>query len=146
MVGEDRQGAVDLFGKYDAGKLMRQGQTAEGKKKVGALTCCGGPPIRRTDGEHEALNALIADTPDVRGKLLGGVLLAAAIEQNRVRWRAPPLAFKPIKEGRFGLEEVRFAGNISDDTGNVVRNEDIGRGRFSRGACRRDCSEEELQL
>lgn len=37
MAGKDGQGAVDLLGEYHARKLMWQGNSAQGKQKVGAL-------------------------------------------------------------------------------------------------------------
>jgi hypothetical protein len=106
MPGQDGQGAVDLFGQYNAGELVRQGHAAEGKEKVGALACGRGPSVGGTDGKYEALGALIANPPDVCGELLGGVLLAAAIQQDGIGWGATGLAIYPIKDGGLGVEEL----------------------------------------
>lgn len=120
MAGEDRQGAVDLLGEYDAGKLMRQGQTAKGQKKVGALTCHGGPSIGGTDSEHEALSALIADAPNLRGELLRGVLLAAAIQQDGVGGGAAGLAVQPVENCCLGVEELGVAGDVPGSALDIV--------------------------
>ena len=95
--GKDRQRTIDLLCKNDAGELMRQGNPPEREKQIGALTCGGGPSVGWTDGKHDALSALISHTPEVRRKLLGGVLLAAAVQQNGVAGCPACLAVEPIK-------------------------------------------------
>jgi hypothetical protein len=75
---------------------MWEGQTAEGKKKVGAVACGSGPPIGGTDSEHKALRASIANASDLRGKLFRSVLLTAAIQQNGIGRRAAWLAIQPV--------------------------------------------------
>ena len=76
MAGKNGQGAVYLLGQDDPGELMRQGHPSKGKKQVGTLACGWRPPIRRSDGEHQALDALIADAAKVRGELIRGVVIA----------------------------------------------------------------------
>ena len=70
MAGQDGQGAVDLLGQNDAGELVRQRNTPQGKKKVGPLSCCRRPSIRRPDGEHKPLNPIIPQAPELYRKLL----------------------------------------------------------------------------
>jgi hypothetical protein len=92
VAGENRQGTVYLLGEDDACELMRQSHATKGKKQVGTLACGRRPPIRRSDGEHEALDALIPYAAEVCGELIRGVLLAAAIHKNGIRWSAARLA------------------------------------------------------
>jgi hypothetical protein len=98
MASKDGQGTVDLLGKYHTGKVMWQGKTTKGKKKVGALTGHRGPSIGRTNGEYDSLSSLISDVPDVHGELLGGVLLAATVEQDRIGSTAR-LPIQPVEKG-----------------------------------------------
>ena len=37
MAGQNGEGAVHLLGQYDTSQLMRQGNSTQGKEKVGAL-------------------------------------------------------------------------------------------------------------
>jgi hypothetical protein len=120
VAGEDRQGAVNLFCEYDARKLVWEGQTAKRQKEVGALACNSGPPIDWADGEHKALNAIIANAPNVRRKLLGGVLLAAAIEQNRISGNPAWLAIQPFEDRSLGVKELGIAGHVPRGAFNIV--------------------------
>ncbi len=63
---------------------MGQGQGSKGEKKVGTGAGGGGPSVGGPDGEDEALGTLVAETPDARGEVFGGELLAAAVEQDGV--------------------------------------------------------------
>ena len=125
VAGEDCQGAVDLFSEHDAGKLMGQGQTAEGNKEVGALACSNRPPIGRTDSKHEALSPPIANASDLRGELLRGVLLAAAIEQNRIGQGTAWLARQPLEDFCLGIEELGIAGDVPGGAFDIVGEQTI---------------------
>jgi hypothetical protein len=98
MAGKNGQGAVNLLGEYHAGQLMWQRQTAKGQKKIGLPMCLRRPSIRGTNGEYEPLGSLIPDPPNVLGELLGRVLLAATVEQDRIR-SAAWLAIQPVENG-----------------------------------------------
>jgi len=117
---QDSQGAVDLLRKYNPGELVRQGHWTEGKEKVGALPCGGGPTVGGTDGEHQTLSALITDASNARREFLRGVLLTAAIQKNGIRWGAASLTVQPIKDRRLGLEELGVAGNVPGDALEIV--------------------------
>ena len=120
MAGEDGKSAVHLFGKYDPGQLMWQGHAAEGKDQVGSLACNPGPPISGPDGEHQALNPLVADSPDIRGELIGGVLLPVAIQQNGIGWSAAGLTVQPLQERSLGVEELRVARGVTRSPLHIV--------------------------
>jgi hypothetical protein len=92
MAGKNRQSAVYLLSQNDAGELMRQGHPPERPKQVRPFPRHWRPAIRRSDGEHEALNSLVAEPAEVRGEFLRGELLAAAIQQNGVRRSAAGVA------------------------------------------------------
>lgn len=92
MAGENRQSAINLLSQNDAGELMRQGHPPEGPKEIRPFTRRRRPPIRRSDGEHQTLNSLVAESAEVRGEFFRGELLAAAIQQNGVRRSAAGLA------------------------------------------------------
>jgi len=127
MAGQNGQGAVDLLGQHDSGELMRQSDLAERKKKIRALTCGRRPSVGGPDGEDEALSTLVTDASEVSGELLGGVLLAAAVEQNGVGRSAAGLAIQPLEHSGFRVEEVRVAGDIARDTLDIFREQTIGR-------------------
>jgi hypothetical protein len=136
MPGEDRKGAVDLLGEYDAGKLMGQRQTAEGKKKVGSLARCSGPSIGGTDSEHETLNSLVTQATDLSGELLRGVLLASAVKQDCISRHAPRLPIQPIEDCHFGVEEQGLAWNVSGGTFDIVGKQTIRDLRFGTSTTR----------
>ena len=118
---EDGEGSVNLLGQYNAGELMRQRHPPQRKKKVGPLACCSRPPISGPDGKHQTLYTVVANAPDVRCELLGGVLLTATIQQNGIGWDAPGLAVQPVKDGSLGVEELRVAGAIPATSASKVR-------------------------
>ena len=41
MFGADGEGSVELLGRDNRGKLMRQGDAAEGEQQIGARSRCG---------------------------------------------------------------------------------------------------------
>src|ERR1700750_2355931 len=68
MAGENRQSAVYLLSQNDAGELMRQSHPPEGPKEIRPFTCRRRPPIRRSNGEHQTLNSLVAESAKMRGE------------------------------------------------------------------------------
>jgi hypothetical protein len=138
MAGKDGQGAVDLLGEYHAGKLMWQGNSAQGKQKVGALPSGSRPPVCRSNGEDEALGAVVAKAAELSSELFGRVLHSAAIQQNRVRRCAPLLAFKPIEKGSLRVEDLRAAGDMASRPPNIVVNQAITSLRFGPATARAD--------
>ena len=70
MSGQDGQGAVDLLGEYDASELMRQGNSTQGKEKVGALTSGSRPAVCGANSEYEALSAVVAKAAEPSCELL----------------------------------------------------------------------------
>jgi hypothetical protein len=70
MSRQDGQGAVDLLGEYDPGELMRQGNSTQGKEKVGALASGSRPAICGADGEDETLGAVVAKAAELSSELL----------------------------------------------------------------------------
>ena len=82
MAGEDGEGAVDLLGQDGTGEFMGQGDVAEGEDKAGACACGGGPAVGGTDGEDDGLRAGVAEAAEVGGEVVGGELLATAVEKN----------------------------------------------------------------
>jgi hypothetical protein len=144
VAGEDSQGAVDLFGEYDTCKLMWEGQTAEGKKKVGAVACGSGPPIGGTDSEHKALRASIANASDLCGKLFRGVLLTAAIQQNGIGRRAAWLAIQQVQDFCLGVEELGIAGDVPGSAFDIVGEKAIRSLGFGASAALSDRSKCDL--
>src|SRR5216683_953101 len=144
VAGENGQGPVYLLGQNHAGELMRQGHPPEGKKQIGTLTCGRRPPIRRSDGEHQALDALIANATEVRGELLRGELLAATIQQNGIRRSATRLTIQPIEQGGLGPEKLGVAGNVMGGPLYIVGQQSIGRLSFGTRTSGSDDGESDL--
>jgi len=113
MSGKDGQCAVDLFGEDDACELVRQCNAAQRKKQVRALTCIGGPAIRRTDRKNETLSTAIAQAAKLLSEFFGGEQLASTVEQNDMSRSAAWLTVERIKEDRLGLKELRVARDVS---------------------------------
>ena len=109
MSGQNGQGAVHLLSQYDASQLMWQGDATKRKKHVGTLARGRRPPIRRANGEHQALDSLVADTAEPRSELIRGVLLAATIQQNRIRGSATGLPIQPVEDRRLRIEQLGLA-------------------------------------
>jgi hypothetical protein len=120
VAGENGQRAVYLLGQNNTGELMGQSDATKGKKQVGTLACGRRPPIRRSDGKHQALNTLVTYAAEVRGELIRGVLLAATVEQYRMGRSATGLAIQPIEQGRFGVEELGLTRDVSGRTRYIV--------------------------
>ena len=146
MAGQNGESAVHLLGQYDAGQLMRQRHAPKRKKQVGALACDRRPSIRRSDGEHQALNALIADAAELRGELIGRVLLATTIQQDGISWSASGLAIQPIDHRRLRVEQLRVTRKVSCGALYIVGNQTVARLRFRAGAARADGSKGDLHL
>ena len=68
MAGEDGEGAVELFGKDDAGEVVGEGDGAEGEKQAGSGASGGGPSVGGADGEDDGLCSGIAEAAEVGGK------------------------------------------------------------------------------
>lgn len=118
--GEDGGGAVELLGEDDAGELVGEGEAAEGEEEVGALVGGGGPAVGGTDGEDEALGSVVAEAADAGSEVLGGELLAAAIEQDAEGADAAGLLVEPGEEGGLGIEDLGVAGDGAVGAGDVV--------------------------
>jgi hypothetical protein len=70
VAGENGQGAVYLFGEYDTGELVRQGNSTQGKEKVGALASDSRPAVCRANGQDKALGAVVAKSAELSSELL----------------------------------------------------------------------------
>jgi hypothetical protein len=70
MSGQDGQGAVDLLGEHNAGELMRQGNSTQGKQKVGPLASGSRPAICGANGKDETLGTVIAKAAKLSRELL----------------------------------------------------------------------------
>jgi hypothetical protein len=126
MASQNGERSVDLLGENDACELMRQRNATESEQKIGALPSRGGPAIRWPDGDDQALSAVIAQAAQVRGKLLRGVLLAAAIKQNRLGRRTAGVPVQPVKKSQLGLEDLGLAGNIPGGAIDIVSKQTVG--------------------
>ncbi len=80
----------------------------------------GGPAVCGADGEDEALGAVVAEAAETGGELLGGELLAAAVEEDGKGADASRLVLQPFKEGGLGIEELGVAGDVAGGPSNVV--------------------------
>jgi hypothetical protein len=120
MASQNSKRAIDLLGENGTGKLMRQRNAAKGEQKIGTLPCRGGPAVRRANRDDQALGAVIAQAAQMCGKLLRGVLLAAAIEQNRLGRGTAGLTVQPIEEGRLRLKDLGLARNITRGAVDIV--------------------------
>ena len=90
------------------------------------MRACGGPAVGGADGEDEALGAVVAETADAGSEVLGGELLAAAVEQDGVCAGAAGLLIEPFEEEGFGVEGLCVAGDIAGGALDVVGDEAIG--------------------
>jgi hypothetical protein len=144
VAGEDGEGAVELLGEDDAGQLVGQGDESEREEEVGPGAGGGGPAVGWTDGEDEALGAVVAEAAEASGEVLGGELLAAAVEENGVGVGAAGLLLEPFEEGGFGVEGLGVAGDIAAGALDVICDEAIGRVRLRTGAAWRDCGQSDF--
>ena len=85
VAGEDGEGAVDLFGEDGAGEFVGQGERPKermrsARARAAADQPSAGPMARTRDCVPESRRR-----PRRAGELLGGELLAAAVEEDRVR-------------------------------------------------------------
>ena len=64
--------------------------------------------------------------PDAGREVLGGELLAAAVEQDSVGGGAAGLLIEPFEEEGFGIEYLCVADDIAAGTLDVVGDEAIG--------------------
>ena len=126
MSGEDGQCAIDLFSEDDASELVRQGDAAQRKKQVRALTGGGGPAIRRTDRENETLSATIAKPAKLLSEFFRGEQLASTVEQNDMSRSAARLTIEPLQQCRLGLKELRVAQDVTGRPFDVVREQAVG--------------------
>src|SRR5437899_4378584 len=125
---------------------MRQGHATKGKKQVGTLACDRRPPIRRSDGEHQALDTLIADAAEMRGELIRAELFAATIQQNGICRSATRLAIQPAEQRRLRIEHLRVARDVSCGALYIVGDQAFGRLCLRAAAAWRDGSESDLHL
>ena len=110
MAGANGQRAVDLLGEDDAGELVGQRDGAKREHQASARAGGGGPAVGRTDGQHQALRARVAEAADVRGELLRRELLAPAVQQDEDGRGAGGLAIQPCEQRGFGAVGLRLAG------------------------------------
>ena len=144
MSGQNGKGTVHLLSQHDASQLMWQGDATKRKKHVGTLASRRRPPIRRSNGEHQTLDSLIADTAEPRSELIRGVLLSATIEQNRIRGSATGLAIQPVEDRRLRIEQLGVARNVSCGALYIVCDQAIAGLGFRAGAAWRDGSKSDL--
>lgn len=140
VTGEDGEGAVDLFGEDGAGEFVGQGDEAEREDKAGVAAGGVGPSVVGPDGEDYRLRAGVAETAEVSGEVLGGELLAAAVEEDEDRGGAGGLAVEPGEEGGLGVVGLGFTGYITGGASEVVRGEGGCGVRFGARAGWRDDS------
>jgi len=133
MTGEDGESAIDLLGEDDAGKLVRKSHAAKREEEIGALASGGGPAVRRADGEDEVLGAGVAQIAETLGELVGGVLLASAVEEHSVSSSTAGLAIEPFQQRRFRLKELRGTGEIAGGSLDIVGEQAVSGLRF--GSC-----------
>jgi hypothetical protein len=144
MSGQYGKGTVHLLSQYDASQLMWQSHATKRKKHVGTLARRRRPPIRGSNGEHQTLDSLVADTAEPRSELIRGVLLAATIQQNRVRGSATGLPIQPVEDRRLRIEQLRLARNVSCGTLYIVSDPAVAGLGFRAGAAWRDGSKSDL--
>jgi hypothetical protein len=141
---EDGGGAVDLLGQYNASELVGQGEASEGEEQVGADAGGRRPSVCRADTEHEALGAVVAKAADSGGEVLGGKLLAGAVEQDGMGADASRLLVEPGKKCRLGLEGLRCAGEVAVGASNVIGEEAVGGLGLGASGFREDRGEGDL--
>jgi hypothetical protein len=106
MSRQDRKRAVNLLSQHNPRKLMRQRNAAQRKQEIGALSCRSGPTIRRPNGEDQALRTIVAQPPQMRGKLLRTKLLTPAIKKNHVRSTAARTPIQPFEQRLFRFKQL----------------------------------------
>ena len=106
MAGENSGGTVDLLRQYDAGKLMGEGDAAEGDEQLGSLAGGIGPSVGGTDGEEEALGAVVAEVADAGGEVFGGELLTTTVEQDGEGAYAAGMVVQRLEEGCLCVEDL----------------------------------------
>jgi len=82
--GEDRDGAVDLFGEHDADQGMGPGLDAEGEGLVGSGEDVGGEAVGAADHQDELAHAVVAQAGDAGGEGARGVRLAVLVATDDV--------------------------------------------------------------
>src|SRR5262245_46105372 len=83
MAGKNGRGSIELFGKDDARKLMRQGDCPERNPVAGCREQGGRQPIGSADREGCHLSASVADACKLRRKGLATERFAVEIERNQ---------------------------------------------------------------
>lgn len=104
MTGQDCGGTVNLLGKYDAGKMVRQGEAAQREEEVGAFAGLRGPAAGRAEGEHKALRSIVAEASKAGSELFRSELLAAAVEEDGVGADTAGLEGEPVEERSLTVE------------------------------------------
>jgi hypothetical protein len=143
---EDGSGAVDLLGEDDAGELVGEGDEAEREEEVGTVAGCGGPAVGGTDGEDQALCAIVAETAESGGEFFGGELAAAAVEEDGEGADAAGVLVERVEQGSLGIEDLTVAGDVSGDAGDVIGEEAVGWLRLGSGGAGKDGGEDDLHL
>ena len=82
MAGQNRDRAVELFGKHDAHELVRPGHASKGDGEIGALPQILVEPVGPADCEHDVALPVIADLAEPFGELDRIKGLAAFVEEN----------------------------------------------------------------
>jgi hypothetical protein len=125
VVGEDGEGAVELFDEDDAGELMGEGHGAKGEEQIARLRSEGAsgalrPAVGGADGEDQVLSALIAAAFDPPGEFLGGEGLAARVEQNQGGRGAGAQGGDGFGEGGLGAVVGGFDGSVWGEALEIV--------------------------
>ena len=144
VAGEDGGGAVDLLGENDAGELVGEGDASEGEEELRLLAGGGGPAVGGTDGEDETLGAVVAETAEAGGELLGGELVATAVEKDAKGADAAGVVFEPMEQGWLGVEELGLAGDVAGGASEVVGEQGVGGGGLGAGGAGEDGGESDL--
>ena len=125
MAGEDRAGAVELFGEDEAGDGVGESEGTEGEDGFRAQESVGGPAVGGTDGEGDVLNAVLAMSAKPGGEELRGHDASVAIEQDGEDGGAAAMAVEPGEEGLFCFECFGFGAEEDGAAFEVTGSEDL---------------------
>ena len=124
MAGENREGAVDLLGEYDAREFVGHSKRGERDFLLGGSAQVSREAFSIAAEEDEFARAAVAQIAEPFCELLRGELLARGVEQNDRRAR---VEFKFAQRSGASVTELgNFGVGVMADAGGVVVEERAG--------------------
>ena len=127
MPSEYGERTINLLGQDNVCKLVRQRNLAQRKEHLRPLSSSLRPAIRRANGKHNPLLALVAQLRQYVRKRFGGMQLTAGIEQYAVSARSSLASFRPREKRLFVPEDHLFSRTIPGRAFRIIRRQ-IARG------------------